>query len=81
MRILYLAAVSDEEVVERTLSDLLNGEERFDADRVRHAVRPNRPSVPTVEIRRAGSEGLHCQAEWRTGAGNCRRAMAEAATR
>jgi transcriptional regulator with XRE-family HTH domain len=50
VRILYLAAVSGEEVVERTLAELLDGRERFDADRVRHAVRPERPSVPEVAI-------------------------------
>jgi hypothetical protein len=50
VRILHLAAVSGEEVVERTLSELLEGGERFDADRVRQAVRPERPSVPTVAI-------------------------------
>ncbi len=36
--------------VERTLGELLDGGERFDADRVRHTVRPERPSVPTVTI-------------------------------
>ena len=50
VRILHLAAVSGEQVVERTLGELLNGGERFDADRVRHAVRPERPSVPAVAI-------------------------------
>jgi len=50
VRILYIAAVSGELVVERTLGELLNGGERFDADRVRHAVRPERPSVPAVAI-------------------------------
>lgn len=50
VRILHLAAVSGEVVVERTLSELLDGGERFDADRVRHAVRPERPSVPEVAI-------------------------------
>jgi hypothetical protein len=50
VRILYLAALSGEEVVERTLAELLNGGERFDADQVRHAVRPERPSVPIVAI-------------------------------
>ena len=50
VRILYLAAVSGEAVVERTLAELLDGGERFDADRVRHAVRPERPSVPAVAI-------------------------------
>jgi hypothetical protein len=50
VRILHLAAVSGEEVVERTLSELLEGEARFDADRVRHVVRPERPSLPTVAI-------------------------------
>jgi hypothetical protein len=50
VRILHLAAVSGEQVVERTLSELLEGGERFDADRVRHTVRPERPSVPTVAI-------------------------------
>ena len=50
VRILHLAAVSGEEVVERIFSELLEGGERFDADRVRLAVRPERPSVPTVAI-------------------------------
>ena len=50
MRILYLAAVSGEAVVERTLGELSDGGERFDADQVRHAVRPERPSVPEVAI-------------------------------
>jgi hypothetical protein len=50
VRILYQAAVAGEQVVERTLGELLNGGERFDADRVRHAVRPERPSVPEVTI-------------------------------
>lgn len=50
VRILYLAAVSGEQVVEQTLGELLEGGERFDADRVRHAVRPERPSVPMVTI-------------------------------
>ena len=50
VRILYQAAVSGEQVVERTLGELLDGGERLDADRVRHAVRPERPSVPEVAI-------------------------------
>jgi hypothetical protein len=50
VRILYQAAVSGEQVVERTLGELLDGGERLDADRVRHAVRPERPSVPAVAI-------------------------------
>ena len=50
VRILYQAAVSGEQVVERTLGELLDGGEQLDADRVRHAVRPERPSVPTVAI-------------------------------
>jgi hypothetical protein len=50
VRILYLAATSGEEFVERTLGELLDGGERFDADRVRGAVRPERPSVPAVAI-------------------------------
>ena len=50
VRILYTAAMSSEQVVERTLGELLNGGERFDADRVRQTVRPERPSVPTVAI-------------------------------
>jgi hypothetical protein len=50
VRILYLAAVSGEQLVERTLGELLDGGERFDADRVRHTVRPERPSVPVVTI-------------------------------
>jgi hypothetical protein len=36
--------------VERTLRELLEGADRFDADWVRHVVRPERPSVPTVAI-------------------------------
>ena len=50
VRILYLAAVSGEQLVERTLGELLEGGERFDADRVRHTVRPERPIMPTVII-------------------------------
>jgi hypothetical protein len=50
VRILDLAAASGEQLVERTLGELLNGGERFDADRVRHTVRPERPSVPTVTM-------------------------------
>jgi hypothetical protein len=50
VRILYQAAVCGEEVVERSLAELLGGGERFDADRVRHTVRPERPSVPVVAI-------------------------------
>ena len=50
MRILYLAAVSGEQVVEQALGELLDGGERFDADRVRHAVRPERPNVPEIAI-------------------------------
>ena len=50
MRILYLAAVSGEQLVEQALSELPDGGERFDADRVRHTVRPERPIVPMVTI-------------------------------
>ena len=50
VRILYLAAVSGEQVVEQTLGELLDGGERFDADRVRRQVRPERPSVPVITI-------------------------------
>jgi len=50
VRILYLAAVSGEQLVERSLGELLDGGERCDAGRVSHAVRPERPSVPTVAI-------------------------------
>lgn len=50
VRILYMAAASGEAVVERTLRELLEDGERFDADRVRGAVRPERPSVPAVAI-------------------------------
>ena len=50
VRILYLAAVSGKQVVEQTLGELLEGAERFDADRVRPTVRPERPTVPTVRI-------------------------------
>lgn len=37
VRILYIAATSGEAVVEHALHALLDGAERFDADRVRHA--------------------------------------------
>jgi hypothetical protein len=50
VRILYLAAVSGEQLVEQALGELLEGGARFDADRVRHTVRPERPSVPAVTI-------------------------------
>jgi hypothetical protein len=50
VRILYMAATSGEVIVERTLRELLEGADRFDADWVRHVVRPERPSVPTVAI-------------------------------
>lgn len=50
VRILHMAATSGEAVVERALLALLEGAERFDAGRVRHAVRPERPSVPAVAI-------------------------------
>ena len=50
VRILYLAAVSGEQLVERTLGELLDGGERFNTERVRHAVRPERPRVPEVAI-------------------------------
>jgi hypothetical protein len=50
VRILYLAAVSGEAVVERTLNGLLDSGGRFDADLVRQTVKPERPSVPVVEI-------------------------------
>src|SRR5215472_3060576 len=56
VRILYTAAVSGEAVVERTLTKLLDSAGRFDADLVRKTVRPERPSVPTVEI---GAPDLH----------------------
>jgi hypothetical protein len=36
--------------VEQTLGELLDGGERFDADRVRHSVRSERPSVPEITI-------------------------------
>ncbi len=50
VRILYIAASSGEAAVERALLKLLESAERFDADAVRHAVRPERPSVPVVAI-------------------------------
>jgi hypothetical protein len=50
VRILYLAAAGSEAVVERTLHELLAGGDRFDADQVRRAVRPERPTVPAVAI-------------------------------
>jgi hypothetical protein len=50
VRILYLAAVSGEQLVEQTLGELLDGGERFDANRIRHTVRPERPSVPVITI-------------------------------
>jgi hypothetical protein len=48
VRILYLAATSGEAVVERALLELLESAARFDADGVRHTVRPGRPSVPNI---------------------------------
>ncbi len=56
VRILYLAAVSGEAVVERTLNELLDSAGRFDAALVRQTVRPERPSVPAVAI---GAPDLH----------------------
>jgi hypothetical protein len=50
VRILYLAAVSGEQLVEQTLGELLDGGERFDADRVRLTVRPERPIIPPITI-------------------------------
>lgn len=50
VRILYMAATSGEAVVERALLKLLERAERFDAERVRQAVRPERPEVPSVAI-------------------------------
>jgi hypothetical protein len=50
VRILHLAATSGEAVIEHALLALLNDAEPFDADRVRQAVRPERPSVPAVAI-------------------------------
>jgi len=50
VRILYGAATSGEAVVERSLRELLEGTDRFDADRVQRTVRPERPSVPLVSI-------------------------------
>jgi hypothetical protein len=50
VRILYLAAVSGEAVVEHTLTELLQSGNRFDAELVRQTVKPERPSVPAVEI-------------------------------
>jgi hypothetical protein len=50
VRILYLAATSGEAVVERSLRELLEAVERFDAERVRRTVRPEQPSRPAVMI-------------------------------
>ena len=50
VRILYMAATSGEAVVERSLSELLEGGERFDAERVRRTIRPEQPSRPSVTI-------------------------------
>ncbi len=50
VRILYLAATSGEAVVERSLGELLEAVERFDAERVRRTVRPEQPSRPAVTI-------------------------------
>ncbi|MEO7143054.1 MAG: IS21 family transposase [Bryobacteraceae bacterium] len=50
VRVLYMAATSGEAVVERTLHQLLEQSDRFDAEHVRHAVRPERPSLPSVAI-------------------------------
>jgi hypothetical protein len=56
VRVLYIAAVSGEALVERTLNELLDSAGRFDADLVRQTVKPERPSVPAVEI---GAPDLH----------------------
>ena len=56
VRVLYIAAVSGEAVVERTLTELLDRAGRFDADLVRQTVKPERPSVPAVDI---GEPDLH----------------------
>jgi Mu transposase, C-terminal domain len=56
VRILYIAAFSGEAVVERILTELLDSAGRFDADLVRQTVKPERPSVPAVEI---GEPDLH----------------------
>jgi hypothetical protein len=50
VRILYLAAGSGEAVVEQTLTELLQSGNRFDAQLVRQTVKPERSSVPAVEI-------------------------------
>lgn len=50
VRILYMAAVNGEALVERTLCELVEGAARFDAEQVRRTVRPERPSVPAVAI-------------------------------
>jgi hypothetical protein len=50
VRILYIAAANGEGLVERTLCELLEKSERFDAEQVRRTIRPERPSVPSVTI-------------------------------
>jgi hypothetical protein len=56
VRILYLAAVSGEAVIERTLTEVTESAGRFDAELVRQTVTPEWPSVPVVEI---GAPDLH----------------------
>jgi len=50
VRILSIAAANGEELVERTLDELLEKTERFDAEQVRRTIRPERPSVPSIAI-------------------------------
>lgn len=50
LRILHMAASSGEAVVQRSLSELREGVERFDAQRVRRTVRPEQPIRPAVMI-------------------------------
>jgi hypothetical protein len=50
VRILYIAATSGEAVVERVLSEVLESGERFDAERIRRAVTPEQPRLPSVTI-------------------------------
>ena len=50
VRILHMAAANGQALVEQTLLKLLESAERFDAEAVRQAVRPEPPSVPAVAI-------------------------------
>jgi len=50
VRILHTAASNGEAVVERVLSEVLEGGMRFDAEHIQRAVTPAQPSLPAVTI-------------------------------